>query len=91
MTHAVWLVPLTWRSLQGCQLAADDVDSGTNCVCCSLGMVLLVVYGSQLLWNAMFVRQRNLLIVAAMLVLGGFCMRTVVRNKDWTTRETLAM
>lgn len=57
----------------------------------SLGMVLLVVYGSQLLWNALFVRQRHVILVAAMLVLGGFCLRTVVRNRDWATRESLAV
>ncbi|KAE8753180.1 hypothetical protein FOCC_FOCC000103 [Frankliniella occidentalis] len=57
----------------------------------SLGMVLLVVYGSQLLWNALFVRQRHVILVAAMLVLGGFCLRTVVRNRDWATRESLAL
>ncbi|KAK3927534.1 Protein O-mannosyl-transferase TMTC1 [Frankliniella fusca] len=57
----------------------------------SLGMVLLVVYGSQLLWNALFVRQRHLILVATMLVLGAFCLRTAVRNRDWTTRESLAV
>ncbi|XP_034246835.1 protein O-mannosyl-transferase TMTC1-like [Thrips palmi] len=57
----------------------------------SLGMVLLVVYGLQLLWHAVLVRQRTLLLVAAMLVLGSFCLRTVARNKDWTSRETLAL
>lgn len=57
----------------------------------SLGMVLLVVYGLQLLWHAVLVRQRALLLGAALLVLGSFCLRTVVRNKDWTSRETLAL
>lgn len=54
-------------------------------------MVLLVVYGLQLLWHAVFVRQRTVLLVATMLVLGSFCLRTVARNKDWTSRETLAL
>jgi hypothetical protein len=54
----------------------------------SLGMVLLLVYGAQLLWGA-FLRQRSLLLCAGMVLLVVFCSRTVARNRDWASRQAL--
>ncbi|XP_021924796.1 transmembrane and TPR repeat-containing protein 1-like isoform X2 [Zootermopsis nevadensis] len=54
----------------------------------SLGMVLLLVYGAQLLWGA-FLRQRPLLLCAGVVLLVVFCGRTVARNKDWASRQAL--
>ncbi|XP_046394528.1 protein O-mannosyl-transferase TMTC1-like [Ischnura elegans] len=55
----------------------------------SLGFVLLVVYGAQLLWSA-FLRQRSLILCAGLVILLlAFCGRSVVRNADWATRESL--
>ncbi|XP_069696734.1 protein O-mannosyl-transferase TMTC1-like [Periplaneta americana] len=54
----------------------------------SLGLVLLVVYGLQLLWGA-FLRQRSLLLCAGLLLLLLFCGRTVARNRDWASRQAL--
>nr|CAD7263308.1 unnamed protein product [Timema shepardi] len=56
----------------------------------SLGFVLLVVYGAQLLWAA-FLRQRSLLLCVGLVVLLVLCTRTVVRNRDWSCRERLIM
>jgi inner membrane protein involved in colicin E2 resistance len=54
----------------------------------SLGMVLLLVYGAQLLWGA-FIRQRSLLLCGGIVLLLVFCGRTVVRNRDWASRQAL--
>ena len=54
----------------------------------SLGMVLLLVYGAQLLWGV-FLRQRSLLLCAGILLLLVFCGRTVARNRDWASRQAL--
>ncbi|PSN56391.1 Transmembrane and TPR repeat-containing protein 1 [Blattella germanica] len=54
----------------------------------SLGMVLLVVYGAQLLWGA-FIRQRSLILCAGILLLLVFCGRTIARNRDWASRQAL--
>ncbi|KAJ4440899.1 hypothetical protein ANN_10746, partial [Periplaneta americana] len=55
---------------------------------CSLGLVLLVVYGLQLLWGA-FLRQRSFLLCAGLLLLLIFCGRTFARNRDWASRQAL--
>ena len=54
----------------------------------SLGMVLLLVYGAQLLWGA-FIRQRSLLLCGGIVLLLVFCGRTVARNRDWASRQAL--
>ncbi|XP_069696978.1 protein O-mannosyl-transferase TMTC1-like [Periplaneta americana] len=54
----------------------------------SLGLVLLVVYGLQLLWGA-FLRQRSFLLCAGLLLLLIFCGRTFARNRDWASRQAL--
>jgi hypothetical protein len=51
-------------------------------------MVLLLVYGAQLLWGA-FLRQRSLLLCAGIVLLVVFCGRTVARNRDWASRQAL--
>ncbi|KAF4525605.1 hypothetical protein B566_EDAN001204 [Ephemera danica] len=55
----------------------------------SLGCLLLVAYGAQLAWSSL-VRQRWLLLCGGLLLLVVFCSRTVVRNRDWASRETLS-
>jgi hypothetical protein len=51
-------------------------------------MVLLLVYGAQLLWGA-FIRQRSLLLCGGIVLLLVFCGRTVARNRDWASRQAL--
>jgi len=46
------------------------------------------VYGAQLAWSSL-VRQRWLLLCGCVLLLLLFYGRTVVRNRDWASRETL--
>ncbi|XP_076380772.1 protein O-mannosyl-transferase TMTC1 [Megalopta genalis] len=54
----------------------------------SVGWILLVVYGMQITWTAV-PRRRSLITagIALLLILG--CYKTVLRNRDWTSRETL--
>ncbi|KAJ2938803.1 hypothetical protein O0L34_g18425 [Tuta absoluta] len=54
----------------------------------SVGSVLLVVYGIQLLWRRDVSCRRLLVMGVAVLVACGVA-RTHVRNRDWRTRETL--
>lgn len=54
----------------------------------SLGCVLLVVYGAQLLWNSL-VRHRQTLVFVGMLLLIAGCFRVIARNRDWHSRESL--
>ncbi|CAB3375830.1 protein O-mannosyl-transferase TMTC1-like [Cloeon dipterum] len=54
----------------------------------SLGFLILVVYGVQLVWSSL-IRHRWLLMSGGCLLLLIFCGRTVVRNNDWTSREAL--
>ncbi|XP_047004848.1 protein O-mannosyl-transferase TMTC1-like [Schistocerca americana] len=56
----------------------------------SLGGVLLVSYGAQLLWGRLGHRGRPLLVAAALLLAAAFCGRALLRNRDWLSRETLA-
>ncbi|XP_076301294.1 protein O-mannosyl-transferase TMTC1-like isoform X2 [Lasioglossum baleicum] len=54
----------------------------------SVGWILLVVYGMQITWTAI-PRRRSMITagIALLLILG--CYKTVLRNRDWTSRETL--
>ncbi|KAK4881247.1 hypothetical protein RN001_004566 [Aquatica leii] len=54
----------------------------------SLGCVLLVVYGIQLLWNA-HIRHRQTIVGLGILLLVTSSFRVVIRNKDWRSRESL--
>ncbi|KAI4459974.1 hypothetical protein MML48_6g00016631 [Holotrichia oblita] len=54
----------------------------------STGCILLIVYGIQLIWNA-YSRHRQTVICLIFLVLTTSCLRTVIRNKDWRSRESL--
>lgn len=54
----------------------------------SLGCVLLVVYGAQLLWQSMSKHRQTILFFGIMLLAIGF-LRTTARNRDWRSRETL--
>ncbi|XP_075234795.1 protein O-mannosyl-transferase TMTC1-like [Lycorma delicatula] len=54
----------------------------------SLGGVLLVVYGAQLLYDSGILRQRAALICSIIILLF-FSLRTIERNKDWSSREAL--
>ncbi|GLV41102.1 uncharacterized protein CBL_04626 [Carabus blaptoides fortunei] len=54
----------------------------------SLGCVLLVAYGAQLLWTSL-VRHRQTLVFIGILLLVGGCFRVIARNRDWQSRESL--
>ncbi|KAK9710450.1 Protein O-mannosyl-transferase TMTC, DUF1736 [Popillia japonica] len=54
----------------------------------STGCILLTVYGIQLIWNA-YSRHRQTVLCFIFLVLTTSCLRTVIRNKDWRSRESL--
>lgn len=54
----------------------------------SVGSVLLTVYGVQLIWRR-FVGGRRLLVLSVALLVAANAARTLLRNKDWHTRETL--
>lgn len=54
----------------------------------SMGSVLLVVYGAQLAWEAA-PRYRGLItFMGILLITTGSC-KTISRNRDWYSRETL--
>ncbi|OXU29367.1 hypothetical protein TSAR_006584 [Trichomalopsis sarcophagae] len=54
----------------------------------SIGWILLVAYGAQLVWTVI-PRRRGLITSGLVLLLVlGYC-RTIMRNRDWTSRETL--
>lgn len=54
----------------------------------SLGCVLLVVYGAQILWGTL-VKHRQTIVMAGVLLLVAGCFRSVARNRDWHSRESL--
>ncbi|XP_015513359.1 protein O-mannosyl-transferase TMTC1 [Neodiprion lecontei] len=54
----------------------------------SVGSILLTVYGAQVTWTAV-PRRRSLITAGVVLLLASGCCRTVLRNRDWTSRETL--
>lgn len=54
----------------------------------SVGWILLVVYGIQVIWTAL-PRRRNFITAGVVLLLILGCYRTFLRNNDWTSRETL--
>ncbi|XP_031836634.1 protein O-mannosyl-transferase TMTC1 isoform X1 [Nomia melanderi] len=54
----------------------------------SVGWILLVVYGMQITWTAVS-RRRSLIAAGITLLLILGCYKTVLRNRDWTSRETL--
>ncbi|XP_014210531.1 transmembrane and TPR repeat-containing protein 1-like isoform X2 [Copidosoma floridanum] len=54
----------------------------------SIGWTLLVAYGAQIIWTTM-PRRRTLLTTCATLLILLSCCRTVLRNRDWTSRESL--
>lgn len=66
------------------------VKANTKCNlwCFSLGCVLLVVYGVQLLWNT-YNRHRQTICCFLMLILTTSSLRVIIRNKDWRSRESL--
>lgn len=54
----------------------------------SLGCVLLVVYGAQLIWEAMPKYRGLITLMGALLILTATC-KTISRNRDWYSRESL--
>ncbi|XP_058804494.1 protein O-mannosyl-transferase TMTC1-like isoform X2 [Phymastichus coffea] len=54
----------------------------------SIGWILLVAYGAQITWTAI-PRRRGIITggITLLLILG--CCRTILRNRDWSSRETL--
>jgi hypothetical protein len=55
---------------------------------CSVGWIILIVYGIQASWTAV-PRRRSWITTGVFLLFILGCSRTVLRNKDWTSRETL--
>ncbi|XP_060533204.1 protein O-mannosyl-transferase TMTC1-like [Cylas formicarius] len=54
----------------------------------SLGCILLIVHGIQITWNAS-IKHRQTIVCFITLLLVSSCLRTVIRNKDWKSRESL--
>lgn len=54
----------------------------------SLGCVLLVVYGAQLLWESTSKYRSVIILMSILLILVGTC-KTISRNRDWCSREYL--
>lgn len=54
----------------------------------SVGWILLVVYGMQISWTAI-PRRRSLITMGIVLLLFLGCYKTVLRNRDWMSRESL--
>ncbi|EZA56628.1 Transmembrane and TPR repeat-containing protein, partial [Ooceraea biroi] len=54
----------------------------------SVGWIILIVYGMQVSWTAV-PRRRSWITTGVFLLFVLGCSRTVLRNKDWTSRETL--
>ncbi|XP_031778983.1 protein O-mannosyl-transferase TMTC1 [Nasonia vitripennis] len=54
----------------------------------SIGWILLVAYGAQLVWTAIPRRRGIITSGLVLLLVLGYC-RTIMRNRDWTSRETL--
>ncbi|CAH0553066.1 unnamed protein product [Brassicogethes aeneus] len=53
-----------------------------------LGSILLVVYGIQTLWTS-YSKHRQTIIFFIVLMLTTNCLRTIIRNRDWRSRESL--
>ncbi|XP_062559276.1 protein O-mannosyl-transferase TMTC1-like [Armigeres subalbatus] len=54
----------------------------------SMGSVILVVYGAQRVWER-FPKMRKAIIVCGLLLIASGCMKTLSRNRDWSSREAL--
>ncbi|KAL1502695.1 hypothetical protein ABEB36_007803 [Hypothenemus hampei] len=54
----------------------------------SLGCILLVIYGIQMLWNNC-PKHRQTFTCLLTVILISSCFRTLIRNKDWKSRESL--
>ncbi|XP_022919760.1 protein O-mannosyl-transferase TMTC1-like [Onthophagus taurus] len=54
----------------------------------STGCILLTAYGLQLMWNA-YNKYRQVIQCLIVLLLTTSCLRVVIRNKDWRSRESL--
>lgn len=54
----------------------------------SLGCVLLVVYGAQIMWETMS-KYRFIILMGILLITAAFTCKTITRNRDWYSRECL--
>lgn len=54
----------------------------------SLGCVLLVVYGAQIMWETMSKYRSFIILMGILLITVGTC-KTITRNRDWYSRECL--
>lgn len=54
----------------------------------SLGCVLLVVYGAQMLWETMSKYRSFIILMGILIITVGTC-KTITRNRDWYSRECL--
>jgi hypothetical protein len=53
-----------------------------------MGFCILVLYGAQLLYENVS-KMRRVLQVSGFLLVCFLCLKTISRNQDWHTRETL--
>uniref|UniRef100_A0A182QU00 Uncharacterized protein n=1 Tax=Anopheles farauti TaxID=69004 RepID=A0A182QU00_9DIPT len=54
----------------------------------SMGCLILVVYGAQRLWERSERLRKPILLLTIVLLAAG-CLKTIVRNQDWSSREAL--
>ncbi|XP_044756223.1 protein O-mannosyl-transferase TMTC1-like [Coccinella septempunctata] len=54
----------------------------------SMGCILLVIYALQMLWSS-YPKHRQTIICFVILMLTTSCLRTIIRNRDWRSRESL--
>ncbi|XP_056640084.1 protein O-mannosyl-transferase TMTC1-like [Diorhabda sublineata] len=54
----------------------------------SLGSILLIVYGIQILWYRCYFHRQTIVCLVMLLLVAG-CLRTIIRNRDWLSRESL--
>lgn len=54
----------------------------------SMGCVLLVIYGIQILWNSLIKHRQTIMLLGLMLLATGM-LKTINRNRDWMSKESL--
>ncbi|XP_056640085.1 protein O-mannosyl-transferase TMTC1-like [Diorhabda sublineata] len=54
----------------------------------SLGSILLIVYGIQILWYRCYFHRQTIVSLVLLLLVSGV-LRTLIRNRDWLSRESL--
>lgn len=71
-----------------CSLNPMKMHFASNTHTHSLGCVLLVVYGAQIMWETMSKYRSFIILMGILLITVGTC-KTITRNRDWYSRENL--